>query len=614
MNKGNKKFLRIWLILGIVILFCGTVIFMMSCGGNKSNPIQPTTTEEPFIEEGELVEPAEESEALKEEVPSEGEQQEWVLDQEQLETLSGYMEIPLGLSCDQTCGGVPPCGGKCGFNNPYPCCDNGGNCTYWAWHQACNNWFSNGMTENGNANTWADRARQKGFPVKPDPSPGTIGVNINGTYGHVAWVEKVEGDYVTVSEMNCCSNCSNCNNAYCISCTNCTYCGDSYCKSGFREKKYLKTFFNGGYIYEPLKASPATVTFIWKDNTSTSKQSTITLQHDPMGQRKIVWYETVGSSWLSILPTTGTFNIGEKKEIVVKLVRNSVRNMTPKPPGEYYDGNIYFKYKIDGITLSNGTEIKAREHVKVKLAIDPLKISPKDVSYSSSKCGLIGKEIIYTLDNTTGPSKINWTAKVDKNWITISPASGPIPKGSSITVKASINNNVTSLTSGEHTATITFTNTTYNLGSIKRKIVINCDDKSLIANIIEPKNCRRHKEGDPLDFKGEIINLRDGNIKEVKWTSNLYPYELGSTLEFSRTDLEAGKHNITLTATDNCGATSSMTIGVNVCLVWTPDPSVICPEYCYSSSKVKDEIILKQSYSLREEKHRNVTNCRWKKN
>ena len=33
---------------------------------------------------------------------------------------------------------------QCNANNPFPCCDNGGNCTWWAWEDACCTWGSPG--------------------------------------------------------------------------------------------------------------------------------------------------------------------------------------------------------------------------------------------------------------------------------------------------------------------------------------------------------------------------------------------------------------------------------------------------------------------------------------
>jgi len=105
-------------------------------------------------------------------------------------------------------GAVSQCGDqndscKCGVNNPYPCCSNGGNCTWWAWEAACCNWGV-GLPGWGNANQWAGNAKANPkYEVKSAPVAGSIGVRVSGTYGHVVWVKSVSGSSITVSEMNC---------------------------------------------------------------------------------------------------------------------------------------------------------------------------------------------------------------------------------------------------------------------------------------------------------------------------------------------------------------------------------------------------------------------------
>ncbi len=55
----------------------------------------------------------------------------------------------------------------------------------------------------GNANQWDDNARRLGYPVNGTPAPGAIAQTDAGTWGHVAWVESVNGDgTVTIEEYN----------------------------------------------------------------------------------------------------------------------------------------------------------------------------------------------------------------------------------------------------------------------------------------------------------------------------------------------------------------------------------------------------------------------------
>lgn len=55
----------------------------------------------------------------------------------------------------------------------------------------------------GNAKTWLKNAIAYGFATGTEPKQGAIMVSKeNRYYGHVAYVEMVEGDYITISEMN----------------------------------------------------------------------------------------------------------------------------------------------------------------------------------------------------------------------------------------------------------------------------------------------------------------------------------------------------------------------------------------------------------------------------
>ena len=55
----------------------------------------------------------------------------------------------------------------------------------------------------GNANQWADNARNAGIPTSTVPKAGTVGVQYSGAYGHVAWVESVNSDgTLTISQFN----------------------------------------------------------------------------------------------------------------------------------------------------------------------------------------------------------------------------------------------------------------------------------------------------------------------------------------------------------------------------------------------------------------------------
>lgn len=55
----------------------------------------------------------------------------------------------------------------------------------------------------GNANQWPGNARAAGIPVGTSPRAGSVGVLMAGQYGHVVWVESVNGDgTINISQYN----------------------------------------------------------------------------------------------------------------------------------------------------------------------------------------------------------------------------------------------------------------------------------------------------------------------------------------------------------------------------------------------------------------------------
>jgi len=137
---------------------------------------------------------------------------------------------------------VYECGGytdncPCEASNPFGC--QLGNCTWWAWHRICCIWGAEPAWEIVSnwglpikTCDWDDKARNRTFfKVNHTPAIQTVAVREahadNYDYGHVAWVEAVNGNQVTVTEM-----------AW----------GVSY-PGGYRTRTYDAGYFDGGYIH-----------------------------------------------------------------------------------------------------------------------------------------------------------------------------------------------------------------------------------------------------------------------------------------------------------------------------------------------------------------------------
>ena len=85
-----------------------------------------------------------------------------------------------------------------GLGGPYAA----GQCTQWAWYR----WQQNGRDVPkswGNAYSWAANALEMGYQVDHNPAAGAIFQSSSGWYGHVGYVEAVNGDgSIVASEMN----------------------------------------------------------------------------------------------------------------------------------------------------------------------------------------------------------------------------------------------------------------------------------------------------------------------------------------------------------------------------------------------------------------------------
>ena len=82
----------------------------------------------------------------------------------------------------------------------------------------------------------------------------------------------------------------------------------------------------------------------------------------------------------------------------------------------------------------------------------------------------------YTVSNT-GVSSLDFTAGTTAPWATVSPAGGTLAPGASTTVTVAINGAANSLTAGAFASSVSFANSTNNVGSTSR---------SLSLNVVEP--------------------------------------------------------------------------------------------------------------------------------
>ncbi len=87
------------------------------------------------------------------------------------------------------------------------------------------------------------------------------------------------------------------------------------------------------------------------------------------------------------------------------------------------------------------------------------------------------KQYVITNDGSSG---INYAVTKSQSWITVSPASGYLTGGNDVTVTVSINSNANSLSIGDYSDTVYFTNTTDHTGDTQREVTLQVGGPSLV--------------------------------------------------------------------------------------------------------------------------------------
>ncbi len=91
--------------------------------------------------------------------------------------------------------------------------------------------------------------------------------------------------------------------------------------------------------------------------------------------------------------------------------------------------------------------------------------------------------LIYTLTNSGG-STLHWNASKTMDWVSLSATSGSLATGVTTTVTVSLNNAADSLTPGNYSDTVSFTNTTSGTGNTTRAVSLTVEAPPATANLL----------------------------------------------------------------------------------------------------------------------------------
>lgn len=165
---------------------------------------------------------------------------------------------------------------------------------------------------------------------------------------------------------------------------------------------------------------------------ATNNTQKITLSN--VGGGQITWQATATQSWLQISPKSGTFSYGQSMQVIVASDRSNLQVGS-------YSASLIFTSNTGQATLP----VKMRV-TQLQPGHEPvLQLTPAVLSYTATDGGSSPPAQIVTVSNP-GVLALQWDATSATNdgssWLTVSPSSGTVTKGSSQAAIISVNTSI----------------------------------------------------------------------------------------------------------------------------------------------------------------------------
>ena len=218
--------------------------------------------------------------------------------------------------------------------------------------------------------------------------------------------------------------------------------------------------------YSAMDVQPATMDFTVTAGGSAPAPQTATIMNS--GKAALAWNASTNAAWLSLAAPAGTVQPAASEPVAVGVLPDGL------VPGTY-QGSI--KVTAPGM----------EEQVAVNLTVrpNPLQISPASLSFTTT-AGTTPAGQLLTIVNG-GDVPLHWTASANQGWLTLSKTTGSAPD--SLRIYA----NITDLTAGSYSGTITFD----NLSDEDVRVAVSLSISESTTPPTEPP-------GLPLPGKGEV--------------------------------------------------------------------------------------------------------------
>ena len=269
------------------------------------------------------------------------------------------------------------------------------------------------------------------------------------------------------------------------------------------------------------------------------------------GSWSIDWEVRTTQGWISLSASSGTLAPGASTTVTVSI--NSGANLLG--PGSYSDAIVF-------ANLTSGSGSTTRPVTLTVQGVAEMSVTPTDALASWGPVGgpFNPASAAYTIANS-GAGSIDWTAAGTQAWISLSPSSGTVTPGASVTVAVSINAGANVLAAGSYPDTIAFTNTTTGSGTTTVSVLLTVSAVPPPTVTLAPPP--PSSSTSPLVITGTASG---GTVASVVW-SNAATGEsgtaTGTTAWSAAIPLTPGTNEITITVFDNAGGSSRLVFQVD---------------------------------------------------
>jgi uncharacterized delta-60 repeat protein len=234
---------------------------------------------------------------------------------------------------------------------------------------------------------------------------------------------------------------------------------DSLTYNGITEATVTTAEPSDSYTFRWNGSDPIRVTLCWTDPAGTAVNAHDDRARDLVNDLNVSVSGPTGSVHLPfVMPYVGTWtnaSLSAHAITGVNTVDNVEQVLIPAPPAL----GLYTVTVDRAGALSGGSQTYSL--IISGQATDDLAVSPAESFLTAGSAGgpFTPASKTYTLLNQ-GTSPLDWSASSSQGWMSVAPASGTLNGGASVNVLASPTVAANSLSEGNYTAALTFTNTT----------------------------------------------------------------------------------------------------------------------------------------------------------